>query len=286
MSPPAGHAVDRDAVERVKPVKPDETIETVESAESAEPVEPVEPVELPLAHVELSGPPSEDCVILLHGLARTASSMESMADALNGAGYRVANVDYPSRHHRIQLLSDLAIPAGVEACGQAGASRLQMVTHSLGGILVRDYLSRHRLKSLQRVVMLAPPNHGSAVVDNLQGVPGFHWLNGPAIQQLGTDAHSLPLQLGPATVDTAVIAGSRSVNLYLSTFLENPDDGKVSVASARLDGMCAMLVLTVSHPFIMSDAETIEQVLSYLADGRFTASHAEYPDCRFRRPNG
>lgn len=236
----------------------------------------------PLAHVELSGPASDDCVVLLHGLARTASSMDAMAEALATAGYRVANVDYPSRHHRVQVLSELAIPAGVEACVNAGSSRLHMVTHSLGGILVRDYLSRHSVAALQRVVMLAPPNHGSAVVDNLDDLPGFHWLNGPAIEQLGTGADSLPLQLGAASVDTAIIAGSRSINLYLSTFLENPDDGKVSVASARLDGMCAMLVLPVSHPFIMSDEETIEQVLSYLGSGRFLAEQAEYPDCRFR----
>ncbi len=234
------------------------------------------------AHVEVSGPASRACVILQHGLARTAASMESLAEALNDAGYRVANVDYPSRHHRIQVLSDLAIPEGVDACTEAGASELYMVTHSLGGILVRDYLSRHALHSLRRVVMLAPPNHGSAVVDNLHELPGFQWLNGPAIEQLGTGERSLPLQLGPAPVDTAIIAGSRSVNLYLSTFLENPDDGKVSVASARLEGMCAMLVLTVSHPFIMSDEETIGQVLSYLANGRFTAEQAEYPDCEYR----
>lgn len=238
--------------------------------------------EQPVAHVELSGPPSAECVVLLHGLARTASSMDDMAEALSAAGYRVANVDYPSRHHRIQVLSELAVSAGIDACVQADSLPAFIVTHSLGGILVRDYLSRHSLDSLQRVVMLAPPNHGSAVVDNLAGMPGFQWLNGPAIEQLGTDANSLPLQLGEASVDTAVIAGSRSVNLYLSTFLENPDDGKVSVASARLEGMCAMLVLAVSHPFIMSDDETIGQVLSYLDSGTFTAEQAEYPDCRFR----
>ena len=236
-----------------------------------------------LAHVDVSGPPSNACVILLHGLARTAASMDSMAEALSDAGYRVVNVDYPSRHHRIEVLSELAIPEGLAACAESGATELYMVTHSLGGILVRDYLSRHDLESLQRVVMLAPPNHGSAVVDNLQDLPGFQTLNGPAIEQLGTGERSLPLQLGPAPVDTAIIAGSRSVNLYLSTFLENPDDGKVSVASARLEGMCAMLVLKVSHPFIMSDEETIEQVMSYLANGRFTAAEAEYPDCKHRQ---
>jgi hypothetical protein len=250
---------------------------------SAQAVETVSvDADVPQVFVHLSGPMSDACVLLLHGLARTASSMEDLAVVLGRAGYRVANVDYPSRHHRIENLSELAIPAGVDACRNSGSSLIDIVTHSLGGIMVRDYLSRHVIGELNRVVMLAPPNHGSAVVDKLEGMPGFSWLNGPAIEQLGTDERSLPLSLGPATVDTAIIAGTHSINLYLSTFLENPKDGKVSVSSARLDGMCAMLTLGVSHPFIMSDEVVMEQTVSYLDTGRFTLGEAEYPDCAFR----
>ena len=238
----------------------------------------------PQANVEMSDSVSDSCVVLLHGLARSASSMDNMAEALTEAGYNVANVDYPSRNHLIAALGDAVIPAGVDACRNSGSRRIHMVTHSLGGILVRDYLSRHAISDLQRVVMLAPPNHGSAVVDNLKDLPGVTLLTGPTFEQLGTDDKSIPLQLGPATVDTAIIAGSRSINLYLSTFLENPDDGKVSVASARLEGMCAMLVLEVSHPFIMKDEEAIAQTIGYLQNGRFTAAKAEYPDCEFRNP--
>lgn len=234
------------------------------------------------AHVELSGPPSSECVVLLHGLARTAASMQVLAQALAGESYRVANVDYPSRRHRIEALSEVAVSVGIDACRHAGSMRISMVTHSLGGILVRDYLSRHPDAPVQRLVMLGPPNHGSAVVDHLRDMPGFRWLNGPAGLQLGTGPDGHALQLGPASVDTAVIAGSRSINLYLSTLLEDPDDGKVSVASARLDGMCGMLVLPVSHPFIMQDEDVLRQTISYLRTGRFTAGDAQYPGCRFR----
>ncbi len=238
----------------------------------------------PQVNVAMLDSASDACVVLVHGLVRTASSMDKMAEALTEAGYNVANVDYPSRKHLIGALSDAAIPAGVDACRKSGSHRIHMVTHSLGGILVRDYLDRHAIDELQRVIMLAPPNHGSAVVDHLKDVPGVTFLNGPTFEQLGTDAKSIPLQLGPPVVDTAVIAGSRSINLYLSTFLANPDDGKVSVASARLEGMCAMLVLGVSHPFIMKDEEAIAQTINYLENGRFTSAEAEYPDCEFRNP--
>ncbi len=231
-------------------------------------------------HVNVSVGESAECAILLHGLARTSTSMASMGRALNAAGFTVASVDYPSRKHRIGFLSERAVRAGVDACRDAKGERLYVVTHSMGGILIRDYLSRHNVPELARIVMLAPPNHGSAVVDNVKDVPGLQWLNGPAFLQLGTDENSLPLQLGPIAVDTAVIAGTISINLFLSTFLENPDDGKVSVESARLDGMCAMLTVPVSHPYIMKDETVIIETLLYLQTGRFSEPTAEYFDCQ------
>jgi triacylglycerol esterase/lipase EstA (alpha/beta hydrolase family) len=225
---------------------------------------------------------SERCVILLHGLARTSSSMSELGNALNEEGYGVALVDYPSRIHSIEILSKLAIDTGVESCMKNGNTRLYFVTHSLGGILVRAYLDKRVIPGLERIVMLAPPNHGSAVVDSVKNVPGVVWLNGPAFLELGTDEQSVPLSLGKIKSNTAVIAGTRSVNLLLSNFLENPDDGKVSVESARLDGMCAMLVIAVSHPFIMKDELAIEQTVSYLNTGRFSEDSAEYLNCEAR----
>jgi len=65
------------------------------------------------------------------------------------------------------------------------------VTHSLGGILVRQYLSTHTIKNLNRVVMLGPPNGGSEVVDKLANVPGFQFINGDAGMQLGTGELSI-----------------------------------------------------------------------------------------------
>ena len=225
---------------------------------------------------------TERCVVLLHGLARSSSSMKELSDTLENHGFNVALVDYPSRNHPIKALSQIAVGAGLDSCRKNGAKQIYFVTHSLGGILVRVYLDEQPIPELHRVVMLAPPNHGSEVVDNVKSIPGVAWMNGPAFLQLGTDEHSVPLSLGPVSVDTAVIAGSSSINLILSNFLDNPDDGKVSVESARLEGMCAMLVLPVSHPFIMTDELAIEQTISYLNTGEFSLSTAEYLDCETR----
>ena len=54
-----------------------------------------------------------DCVVLLHGLARTSTSMNKMQRELEGAGFLTANIDYPSREHTVEELADIAVPAGL-----------------------------------------------------------------------------------------------------------------------------------------------------------------------------
>jgi triacylglycerol lipase len=211
-----------------------------------------------------------ECVILLHGLARTAGSMEKLATALRERGYQVANVDYPSRHYSIAELAGIAIGEGLLRCETMQAPRIHFVTHSLGGILVRYYLKHESISKLGRVVMLAPPNHGSEVVDHFAQLPGYGWINGPAGLELGTDTHSLPLQLGAVAYPVGVIAGTSSINPILSSVLPDPDDGKVSVESARLEGMEDFLTVPVSHPFVMRDAVVIAEVSHFLATGTFT----------------
>jgi pimeloyl-ACP methyl ester carboxylesterase len=214
-------------------------------------------------------PSDKDCVILLHGLARTAASMDKMAAALTAEGYQVVNDTYPSREHTIEVLAPLAIDAGLEKCGELSEQRkVHFVTHSLGGILVRYYFEYHNLAQLGRVVMLAPPNQGSEASDDLRDVPGFDLLNGPAGSQLGKGDDSVPLQLGTPDFEFAVIAGDRSIDPVTSAVLPNPDDGKVSVADTRLDGMSDFALVHVSHAYIMKDKTVIEMVKRFLRTGQ------------------
>ncbi len=211
-----------------------------------------------------------DCVVLLHGLARTAASMDAMQQALAEAGFETANIDYPSRHHTVEELAATVVPEGVESCrARQGVERIHFVTHSLGGILVRQFLAGNELDELGRVVMLAPPNQGSAAVDELRHLPGFDWLNGPAGRQLGKGENSVPLRLGPADFELGIIAGSRTIDPVTSAVLDNPDDGRVSVADTRLEGMRDFVVVEHSHAFIMRMREPIELTIRFLTRGSF-----------------
>ena len=217
---------------------------------------------------------SAECVVLLHGLARTSGSMNEMEQRLTDEGYFVANIDYPSRKEEILKLSDIAVGDGLNLCRKNNSSPVNFVTHSLGGILVRQYYKNHSPENIKRVVMLGPPNNGSEVVDSLKNMPGYELLNGPAGMQLGTEGTSIPKSLGAVNFELGVIAGTKSINLILSTFLPNPDDGKVSVESAKVDGMCGFVALPVTHPFLMKNEKVINEVIEFLAYGEFKSVSA------------
>ena len=211
-----------------------------------------------------------DCVVLLHGLARTANSMEKMERGLTEAGFETANIAYPSRKKTVEQLANIAVPQGLAACrSKPDTERVHFVTHSLGGILVRQYLNEHEVDDLGRVVMLGPPNQGSEAVEGLGGVPGFDWINGPAGRQLGKGVDSVPLQLGPADFELGIIAGNRTIDPITSSVLENPDDGRVSVVDTRLDGMNDFIVVEHSHAFMMRMREPIELTIRFLKTGSF-----------------
>jgi hypothetical protein len=210
-----------------------------------------------------------DRVVLLHGLARTWRSMRFLDRRLTGEGFHTCNVAYPSRRYPVETLaSDFVLPAILTAFGE-GSGPIHFVTHSLGGIIVRHLAASGAPITFGRVVMLAPPNRGSEVVDRLRHWWPFRAVNGPAGSQLGTSADSLPNTLGPAPFEVGIIAGSRSINLILSTMIEGVNDGKVSLERAKLEGMADFLVVPASHPFIMNNREAIDQTVYFLRHGTF-----------------
>jgi pimeloyl-ACP methyl ester carboxylesterase len=216
--------------------------------------------------------------ILLPGLARSGRSMHRMKAALEAAGYRTTVVGYPSTDKTVGELAAEHLAPAVDAAVSNGATRIDFVTHSLGGIVLRQYLARHPLPVPGRAVMLGPPNQGSEVVDRLGTTAAFRALNGPAGNQLGTDGASAPMTLPPPDIEFGVIAGTHSINWILSSLIPGRDDGKVSVERAKLPGMIDFVTAPCSHPFLMRDRDVIALTLRFLRTGRFVENAAQPHD--------
>lgn len=210
----------------------------------------------------------KECVVLLHGLGRTSMSMLSLQRTLESNGFHVWNKSYPSTKKSIAELSHVVGDA-ITQCTEKNATRIHFVTHSLGGILVRHYFQHHSIPNIGRVVMLGPPNHGSEIVDHCRDKWWFKLTTGPSGQELGTAPSSVPNSLKPVNLDVGIIAGRKSSDPWFSPLFADQNDGKVSVASAKLEGMKDFLVVDSGHIFMANSKEIGRQVISFLKTGKF-----------------
>jgi hypothetical protein len=221
-------------------------------------------------------------VVVLHGLARRAGSMDKLVEHLNANGFDARAYGYPSTSLPIAKLAR-------QLCSRVRQDfkrrRVCAVTHSLGGVILR-HMRDDRIR-WRRIVMLAPPNNGSAVADfaasgSLGGVASaaFSLIYGPAGGTLAgvTSKVDKPTAWPYPPAPFAVIAGTRRRSLknptswFLSDRVFGDDvdnDGTVSVDETKLPGMAAFATVPETHTDIMNATSVHTLVLNFLLKGSF-----------------
>lgn len=190
--------------------------------------------------------------------------MRSLAHVLQEDGFRVLNLDYPSRRFDLSELAQwIHRPIESFLAGQTG--KVHFVGHSMGGLLIRYYLAAYPLATLGRIVMLGTPNRGSEVADFLQGWRLYRWLYGKAGQQLCTHTAHLPL----ADAQIGIIAGNVSVDPLSSWIIGTENDGKVSIASTKPPEPHLHTITAASHSFMPANKSVQALVRRFLKDGNF-----------------
>ena len=212
-------------------------------------------------------------VVLIHGLARTSRSMRSVENFLAGQGYQTVSVDYPSRRASIaDLARDFVVPV-LNDLAQQDHAAVHVVTHSMGGILLRSAAQQQGLGMIDRVVLLGPPNAGSEVTDRLGSWYLYGLLVGKyAARELRTDGTPSQLPALPDRIETGVIAGNRPRQFPVAWLMPGPlssHDSKVSIASTHLPHERDHRVLPVDHDAMLRDARVHRHIASFLATGSF-----------------
>jgi pimeloyl-ACP methyl ester carboxylesterase len=211
-----------------------------------------------------------DGVILLHGIFRTHRNMAKLARFLEQNGYSVLNLGYPSTKLALEGIAEHIHPT-VSRFASEVEGRAHFVGFSMGGLVIRAYLHRHRPGNLGRVVMLGTPNNGSEVADALRHWWLYRKIYGPAGQQLVTGLKNPDALFGKVDYELGVIAGNRSIDPVSSRIINKPSDGKVSIESTRLAGMKDHILVDAFHTFFPNTRSAWQQTLHFLKEGRFAA---------------
>lgn len=211
----------------------------------------------------------KDCVILIHGFLRSGKQLESLGKFLDQKGFVIIFADYPSRKYGIEEVAENDILPLIRSNCTNPSRKIHFVTHSAGGIVLRYFLSKHSIGNLGRIVLLAPPNHGSEVANFLCGIPFFRWILGPILSQLKAGPNEFLSGLGNPKFEFGVITGDRSWDPISSTLIPGEDDGKVSVISAQLPTMKDFLLVSRTHTFIMDAPEVQTATFQFLTRGKF-----------------
>ncbi|HMN97743.1 MAG TPA: hypothetical protein PKC43_14830 [Phycisphaerales bacterium] len=115
---------------------------------------------------------TERVVVLVHGLDEPGWIWDDLAPALCEQGFSPIAFEYPN-DGPVSVAAE-CLGAALTALRQRGVERVDLVGHSMGGLVVRDALTRPELYGgdgrgnpalpvVDRVILVATPNHGAPV---------------------------------------------------------------------------------------------------------------------------
>jgi pimeloyl-ACP methyl ester carboxylesterase len=205
--------------------------------------------------------------VLVHGYLRSKDSMAPLQEALEAAGYEVYAINYPSTDADIAALSDQVRQVIDRA--QCDFEEVNLVTHSLGGLIARRILNSDSPPKIRTLVMLGPPSQGAVLADLLLEWWPSEIVLGPAGKELGKDAKDFAANAGTPPIPFGIIAGGKGDDKGWNPLIPGDDDGVVAVEDTRLEGAAGFVVVRSLHTFMMKNPDLIRQTLAFLEALRF-----------------
>ena len=210
-------------------------------------------------HRPIHHPGKGDRVVLLHGLWRSVRAMEGLATHLNKEGFETLNIPYPSFRKSLDEIVTV-----VQEAIPPSEKPTHFVTHSMGGIVLRCLAQKSPDLITGKIVMLAPPNQGSEIIDWLEESFLGRTLFGPGGMSLSTNNVRQNIPGFQSNHDVAVVMGQSQRMPLFQSFLGEDHDGIVTVEGGKVGGMKQFDTVNADHTLIMNNPEARSRVLSYL----------------------
>ena len=216
-------------------------------------------------------------VILIHGLHQTAWIMRPLAKRLQAAGFKTHQFGYRSMRDGIQTNSQ-RLNKWLEE-NHHPDELIHLVGHSLGGLIIRDFVTQYPKWQIGRCVTLGTPHLGSVCAD-------YIWRLTPAVVGRSyVDALDGTVAPLPEHITLGVIAGNRPYGLgqiflqYHNRKLRQAHnslldehlvhDGTVYLKETKLEAAADHLILPVSHTGMLIDTNVAKQTGYFLQYGQF-----------------
>jgi len=210
---------------------------------------------------------ARDTVVLVHGFLRSGSNMRYLALKLEQHGYRVLVPTLPTTFRSIRECSEYL--ARVLEGHIHGGGVTHFVGHSMGGLVIRDYLSRHEIEGLGRVVLIATPSGGSPYANLMLGVP-FSQQIFESLLDLANPGPDIGLPRNVPAPDVGIIIGTQP-DVVRRFLLPGEHDGVVTAESVRSIAASGEMLIPASHRQIHWRADTAGAIVSFLETGEFPA---------------
>jgi pimeloyl-ACP methyl ester carboxylesterase len=194
--------------------------------------------------------------------------MEVLKAYLNDFGYKGYTVNLPTMFSSFETIYE-SFKKQLLNIDTTNYASIHLVGHSMGGLIIRYYLSKHKVPKLGRCVFIGTPNQGTRLADIGMEVPLAARVLKP-IRALHSNTLAIDLPQNEPIPDIGIIAGTNH-RLITGGFLKKPNDGRVEVAATKLEAplMKDFIALNYLHTKIHKEKVTAELIYHFLEFGKF-----------------
>lgn len=211
----------------------------------------------------------KDLIVLVHGFCKGAEDMQFWKEYLSSERAEIITPDLPTTHSSFEECVEKLI-RDIEVAQPEKYENLYFAGHSMGGLMLREYLQRKKPANARRLVCVGTPHYGSKLADIALWIPFAGMIYKP-LHALKCSARKTLTTPEINGLEIGVIASTNNGHWQGRLFLSKEADGLVDKTSALAPDAKCSAFCNVAHVPMMFDAETAELIRRFLLNGNFEA---------------